>query len=145
MKLTSHTDFGLRILLTLAVIPDRLVTIEELADRHRLSKNHLMKVAQSLIHAGFVEGVRGRNGGLRLLKSSSDIRIGDVVRRLEEDMAIVPCVSEHEEASCVLAGACGLTAAMRRALRAFLAELDSVTLADLTKSRQRIIAQLRAA
>jgi len=145
MKLTSHTDYGLRVLMSLAVLPDRLVTIEELAGRHRVSKNHLMKVAQSLIHAGFVEGVRGRNGGLRLLMAPADIRVGDVVRRLEEDMAIVPCVSDDEEAPCVLAGACGLTAAMRRALNAFLAELDCVTIADLTRSRHRITARLRAA
>lgn len=144
MKLTSHTDFGLRVLMSLAVIDDRLVTIEELARRHRVSQNHLMKVAQSLIRAGFVEGVRGRNGGLRLSTAPTEIRIGDVVRRLEEDMAIVPCVSEDEEVACILAGACGLTAAMRRALRAFLAELDSVTLADIAGSR-RIAARLRAA
>ena len=54
MRLTAHTDYGLRMLMTLAVLDDRLVTIEELARRHRVSKNHLMKVAQTLVGLGLV-------------------------------------------------------------------------------------------
>ena len=54
MKLTARTDYGLRVLMTLALLDDRLVTIEELARRHRLSKNHLMKVAQTLVGLGLV-------------------------------------------------------------------------------------------
>ena len=54
MKLTSHTDYGLRVLVTLALLRDRLVTIEELANRHRVSKNHLMKVVQTLVSHGLV-------------------------------------------------------------------------------------------
>jgi Rrf2 family nitric oxide-sensitive transcriptional repressor len=38
MKLTAHTDYGLRVLMTLALLDDRLVTIDELAQRHRLSR-----------------------------------------------------------------------------------------------------------
>ncbi|MCW5737385.1 MAG: Rrf2 family transcriptional regulator [Enhydrobacter sp.] len=45
MKLTSHTDYGLRVLMALAVNDDRLVTIEALAELHKVSRNHLMKVA----------------------------------------------------------------------------------------------------
>lgn len=144
MKLTSHTDFGLRVLMSLAIIPDRLVTIEELADRHAVSRNHLMKVAQSLIHSGFVEGVRGRNGGLRLARPPGAIRVGEVVRLLEEDVALVPCLGEGE-ASCVLSGACKLTVAFRRALEAFLTELDAITLADLTTPRRNIASRLQVA
>lgn len=142
MKLTSHTDFGLRVLMSLAVIPDRLTTIDYLSERHRLSKNHLMKVVQSLVHAGFVEGVRGRNGGLRLARAPTEIRIGDVVRSLEEDLALVPCLGDAE-ASCILVGTCSLTAAMGRALQAFFAELDTVTLADLARPRRKIASLLQ--
>ena len=60
MRLTAHTDYGLRVLMTLAVLDDRLVTIEELARRHRISKNHLMKVAQTLVGLGLVRSARGR-------------------------------------------------------------------------------------
>ncbi|MCP8937587.1 Rrf2 family transcriptional regulator [Alsobacter sp. SYSU M60028] len=144
MKLTSHTDFGLRVLMSLAAAPERLMTIEDLAARHRLSRNHLMKVANSLIRAGFVTGLRGRGGGLRLASAPESIRVGDVVRALEDDVALVACLGD-EPASCVFTGVCRLTGALGRALAAFLAELDAVTLADLVAPRQALRARLSLA
>lgn len=96
-----------------------------------------MKVAQSLIHAGWVEGVRGRRGGLRLAVDPASIRIGDVVRQLEGDQNIVPCL-DAERASCVFAGACKLTGLLGRAAAAFTAELDRTTLADLAAPDCRV-------
>jgi Rrf2 family nitric oxide-sensitive transcriptional repressor len=121
MKLTAHTDYGLRVLMTLAVLNDWLVTIDELATRHRVSKNHLMKVAQTLVDLGLVESVRGRAGGLRLAGDPAQIRIGAVVRALEDDLRLVDCLGEGPS-SCVLAGACRLTLADLVALRPTLRE-----------------------
>jgi Rrf2 family nitric oxide-sensitive transcriptional repressor len=134
MKLTAHTDYGLRVLMTLATLNDRLVTIDELATRHRVSKNHLMKVAQTLVGLGLVESVRGRAGGLRLAGDPAQIRMGAVVRALEDDLRLVDCLGEGPS-SCVLAGACRLTRALAQALEAFFAELDRLTLADLVALR----------
>ena len=65
--------------------PDRLVTIEEVADRFQISKNHLMKVAYQLRQAEYLETVRGRNGGLRLGEAPDQIVMGEVVRTMEPD------------------------------------------------------------
>ncbi|PSC05804.1 BadM/Rrf2 family transcriptional regulator [Alsobacter soli] len=141
MKLTAHTDFGIRILMSLAAAPETRLTIDDLARRHRLSEDHLRKVAQSLVRAGFAEGVRGRGGGLRLAREPADIRLGKVVRALEEDLALVACLGD-QHATCIFTGACRLTGALGRALAAFLEELDGVTLADLVAPRQPIRARL---
>jgi Rrf2 family nitric oxide-sensitive transcriptional repressor len=134
MKLTSHTDFALRLLMSLAVVEERLVTIEELAKRHGLSRNHLMKVAQTLVSLGYVSGVRGRTGGLKLAKPASAIRMGEVVRALEDDTALVECLGDGPT-TCILTGACLLTRTMDRAREAYFASLDEVTLADLVAPR----------
>jgi Rrf2 family transcriptional regulator, nitric oxide-sensitive transcriptional repressor len=134
MRLTAHTDYGLRVLMTLAVLDDRLVTIEELARRHRISKNHLMKVAQTLVGLGLVRSVRGRAGGLLLARNPADIRVGAVVRALEDDLRLVECLGDGPSA-CVLSGACRLTRALGEALEAFFASLDGLTLADLVQLR----------
>ena len=134
MRLTSHTDYGLRILMALAVNDDRLITIEALADLHKVSRNHLMKVAQSLVALGLVKSVRGRRGGLALARAPQAIRMGAVVRALETDMNLVACLGE-QPTTCVLSGACRLTGALRDAIEAFLAELDRLTLADLVAGR----------
>ncbi|MBN9062998.1 MAG: hypothetical protein BGP06_09005 [Rhizobiales bacterium 65-9] len=144
MRLTAHTDYGLRVLMTLAVISDRLVTIEELADRHKISRNHLMKVAQTLVGLGLVESVRGRGGGLRLARDPATLRIGAVVQALETDMGLVACLGD-DASSCVLSGACRLTAALKRAMTAFLAELDHITLRDLADNRTLLRRRLKAA
>jgi len=134
MRLTSHTDFALRLLMSLAVVEERLVTIEELARRHGLSRNHLMKVAQTLVGLGYVTGVRGRAGGLKLARPASSIRMGEVVRALEDDTALVECLGDGPT-TCILSGACVLTHTMGRAVEAFFASLDEVTLADLVAPR----------
>ena len=44
MRLSEYTDYTLRVLMYCARHRERLVTINELAEQHGLSKNHLMKV-----------------------------------------------------------------------------------------------------
>ena len=91
MRLTVYTDYALRMLMYLALKDDGLATIEEIAQSYGISKNHLMKVAHQLGVAGYVDTVRGRNGGLRLAKPAKAIGLGEVVRHTEPDMAIVMC------------------------------------------------------
>ncbi|KPH80375.1 MULTISPECIES: Rrf2 family transcriptional regulator [Bosea] len=137
MRLTAHTDYGLRMLMALAVSSDRLVTIEEIADRNRISRNHLMKVAQSLVGLGLVRSVRGRGGGLTLARDPATIRMGTVARALEADMDLVACLGD-EPATCIFSGACRLTGVLRQALDAFFAEMDRLTLAELTQNRSEL-------
>jgi Rrf2 family transcriptional regulator, nitric oxide-sensitive transcriptional repressor len=91
LRRTFSTDYALRLLMLVGLEIDRLVTIEEVADRFGISKNHLMKVAYQLAQAGYLETVRGRNGGLRLGKTPSQIVVGAVVRKIEPDFAVVEC------------------------------------------------------
>ena len=91
VRLTVYTDYSLRMLMYLAVKGDGLATIAEVADAYGISKAHLTKVAHQLGLAGYVETVRGKGGGLRLARPAERIGLGDVVRRTEPDMALVPC------------------------------------------------------
>ncbi|MDL2336416.1 MAG: Rrf2 family transcriptional regulator, partial [Pseudomonadota bacterium] len=108
-------------------------TIAEIADRHRVSKNHLMKIVNDLARQGVLETTRGRGGGLRLLKEPSALRVGDVLRAAETDFRIVECFDPATD-TCTLTPACRLKGVLRGALNAYFAELDAVTLADITGS-----------
>ncbi|MBS0273244.1 MAG: Rrf2 family transcriptional regulator [Proteobacteria bacterium] len=130
MRLTLHTDFALRLLMLLALEPDTLHTIEEVATRYQISKNHLMKVAQTLVQKGFVESVRGRSGGLRLAKPAGRINLGAVVRTTEDSLTLVECF-DRETNTCIVAPACGLRGPLDEALAAFFAVLNKYSLADL--------------
>jgi len=132
MRLTLHTDYALRLLMLLAMEPEVLHTIEEIARRYRISRNHLMKVTQTLAQGGFIEGLRGRGGGLRLGRPAEAIRLGAVVRATEDGFNLVECF-DRERNTCVLAPACELRGPLDEALRAFLDVLDRHTLADLVR------------
>ena len=134
MRLTVYTDFSLRVLMFLALRGDELATIAEIARAYGVSKNHLMKVAYQLGLAGYVETVRGKGGGLRLARQPQDIVLGEVVRRTEPDMSLVPCFAP-DDVSCAIFPSCALRGALSGARDAFLAALDRYTLADLVRPR----------
>ena len=134
MRLTDYTDYTLRVLMFCALHPQRSVTIAELADSHAVSKNHLMKIVNDLARQGLLQTTRGRGGGLRLLKPAEEIRIGDVVRQTETDFRLVECFDKAHD-TCTLTPNCQLKAVFGNALQSYLAELDKVTLADVTRAR----------
>lgn len=134
MHITQHTDYALRVLIYLAGHSDRLATVQEIAERFDISRAHLMKVVSGLIRHGFVEGLRGKGGGLRLAAKPSAISIGDVVRKMEGEPVLVECFSDQSK--CLLTQSCRLTGVFRQALDAFFASLDGVTLAEVVGPRQ---------
>ncbi len=125
MRLTRYTDYAMRVLLYLGRQPDKLASIAEVARAYRISQNHLMKVVNDLVNAGYLESVRGRNGGIRLARPPVEINVGALVRHTEDDFDLVNC------GSCLIAPACGLTSVLDEALLAFLNVLDSYSLADV--------------
>ena len=75
MRLTSFTDYGLRVLMRMAGTPDRAFTAADLAAEFRVSRNHLAKVISALAAAGLLETRRGGGGGAILARSPEDIRL----------------------------------------------------------------------
>ncbi len=135
MHLTTHTDYALRVLVFLSIAEGRTASAPEMAERYGISLHHLRKVVQALGRSGYVSTERGRGGGVRLERDPADIRLGEVVAQMEPDMAVVECLGEGES-TCVLAPACRLKGAMRRAREAFIEELDRTTLAEVVANDQ---------
>ena len=129
MRLTTMTDYALRLLMYVAQQPGRLCTIAEVAGAYGISEAHLMKITHQLGLAGWLETVRGKGGGMRLAAAPADINLGAVVRSVEPDFALVDCLTTDN--ACRLTGHCRLTGIVSEALQSFLAHLDRHTLADL--------------
>jgi Rrf2 family nitric oxide-sensitive transcriptional repressor len=131
MQLSLHTDYALRVLMALAAT-DRQLSVDEVARRYGISRNHLAKVAQGLQAEGFVTTFRGRGGGMRLARAAEEIVVGDVVRRFENLEGFVSCVAAGK--GCKISGLCGLQPALSGAVEAFLVHLDGFRLCDLVAS-----------
>jgi Rrf2 family nitric oxide-sensitive transcriptional repressor len=143
MQLSKFTDYALRVLIYLGTRPEEegLATIEEIAERYGISREHLRKVVHHLGQAGYLESRRGRAGGLRLAHAAEDIRIGAVVRSCEESLALVECF-QPGASKCQIAGVCGLAGMLHEALEAFLAVLDGYTLHDIVAGQRDLLARL---
>lgn len=132
MRLTVYTDYTLRVMMYLATSYSRggVATIEEIARAYNISRSHLMKIVNELSQNGFVQALRGRTGGVRLARAPSEISVGQLVRMAEKDFAVVPCHDDSVDSHCAILPACNLRRGMRRALDAFIHELDQMTLAE---------------
>ncbi|WP_263769774.1 RrF2 family transcriptional regulator [Propionivibrio soli] len=139
MRLTSFTDYSLRVLMYLALKPERLATIPEIARAYDVSENHLMKVTQLLTRSGAVASVRGKGGGIRLARPAQEIRLGAIVREAEGNSPIVECLGIQPQ--CNLTPACRLKGVLTEAFDALYAVLDKYTLADMV-SQPKVMAKL---
>jgi Rrf2 family transcriptional regulator, nitric oxide-sensitive transcriptional repressor len=137
MRLTLQTDYALRILIHLAAHSDETVSAGSIADSYGISTNHVATVAKRLVRDGLVEGQRGRSGGLRLTSKAWRTRVGDVVRTLEPDLDLVECFRADGE--CPIAPACRLRRTLERARKAFMRELDDVTIRALVENAPRLV------
>jgi Rrf2 family transcriptional regulator, nitric oxide-sensitive transcriptional repressor len=136
MRLTLHTDFALRVLIQVGLNEGRLTTIKEIAESFDISKQHLMKVVNDLGQKGYLDTVRGRNGGLRLKRDPHDINVGQVVRDTEDRLDVIGCLERR--GYCRIERACVLRGLLADATEAFLAALDGHTLADLIRPRKAL-------
>ena len=129
MRLTTMTDYSMRLLMYVGQHPERLCTISEVAGVYGISEAHLMKITHQLGLAGWLETVRGKGGGMRLAAPPAEINLGAVIRSIEPDFSLVDCLTTDN--TCMLTGTCRLTGIVSEALQRFMAHLDRHTLADL--------------
>lgn len=136
MRLTRQTNYAVRILMFCATSPG-LSRIAQIADFYAISEPFLFKILQALTKADLIETVRGRSGGIRLKQPAETIKLGHVVRMIEENFDLVECF-EMGETQCPLVSSCGMSEALREALDAFFAVLDRYSIADLTDKQRNI-------
>jgi Rrf2 family nitric oxide-sensitive transcriptional repressor len=129
MRLTQFSEYALRLLSFAAAHPDRLITVEQAAKAHDISRTHLMKVANLLAREGYLKAMRGRSGGLMLARAPEAISLGALVRLTEPAFAVLECAGEAEGRSALRQDR--WRAVLTEAMDAFLAELDRHTVRDL--------------
>ncbi len=135
MQLTRYTDYGLRVLTLLAVLPPgRKTSIDEMCKTFDLSRNHVNKIVHQLGKLGWAATSRGKGGGVTLGQRADLINIAEVVRALEPGMALIDCQKPY----CHLAPVCRLQGILAGASRAFIESLGQYTLADLVSKPEEI-------
>ena len=139
MRLSTFTDYSLRMLIFVATAPEGRATIAEVARSFGISESHLVKVAHGLGRMGVLANTRGRGGGLRLALPAGEIVVGKVVRATEVSDIAAECFDPAHN-TCAITRVCRLRSALAQALAAFYQVLDRHTLADLVANRGELAA-----
>ena len=137
MRLTKQTNYAIRIMMYCAANEGKLSQIPEIASAYNLSEAFLFKILKPIVKHGFVESIRGRNGGIRLARPSAEIKLSEVVRITEDNFAMADCF-DADGTDCPLLDHCGLNSALKEALDAFFAVLDKYTINDIANNHSRI-------
>lgn len=137
MKLTTFTDYSLRVLIYLAAQPAERATIAQIATAFQVSEHHLVKVVHFLGKQGWLANVRGKGGGLELGMPPEAIIVGKVVRETEGANQLAECFGESD-GDCAIAPNCRLRGVLGEAIKAFYGVLDHYTLGDLVNNRNEL-------
>lgn len=106
MMVSTRGRYALRVLVDLAEQDgDRYVTLREIAERQEISEKYLESIVKELVKAGFLEGLRGKGGGYRLVKRAEEIGVLDVLELTESSLAPVACLEDGAK-PCVRASNC---------------------------------------
>ena len=163
MRLTNYSDYALRSLIYLAVRPEPplLANISDIANSYGISKSHLTKIIHQLGQLGYIESVRGKNGGIRLARAPKDINLGVLIKQIEPDFDLVECFAtpissddRHPRSTglpitlidetvgrspgCVISPVCQLKSVFFEALTAFINVLERYTLADVINNEEEL-------
>lgn len=136
MKLSTRSRYGTRMMIELARHFDGgPVQLGEIARQQDLSVKYLEQIIIPLKKAQYIKSVRGPRGGHMLAKPPKEISVGDIVRLLEKQSSLVPCLKEPELCDRVMD--CPTRDVWDQATRAMYATLDGITLAGLLDSPSR--------
>ncbi|MFO1147992.1 MAG: Rrf2 family transcriptional regulator [Alsobacter sp.] len=141
MRLTAFTNYALRTLMFAALRGGALSQADEVAQAHRIPRTHVVKCVHQLGRWGLLDNVRGRGGGFRLARPAAEITVGEVVRLTEDSLVLVECFDPATN-TCPLCGACDLSRGIQSAFAAFMAVLDGMTIADITRERSPLLQRL---
>ncbi len=130
MKLSTKGRYGLRAAVDLALFAkDEPISINTIAAREGLSESYLEQLFAKLKKAGIVKSIRGMNGGYQLARTPDSISVGDVLRALEGDMAVVDCPDNESE--CAKFGSCVTKYVWKRINNSINDTMDAMTLQEI--------------
>ena len=133
MQLTRYTDYGLRVLIYLALLPkDERASIDQISQVYGISRNNVNKIVHQLGKTGVITTKRGKGGGFQLNLAPDKINIGEMVVLMENSLELVDCESPR----CSILPACRLKGVFIEAQQAFLTSLKQYSLADLVETQR---------
>ena len=136
MKISTRTEYGIRVLVTLARLDpdDACLSLTQIAKREKLPHAYLEQLVGDLRRAGLVSATRGQSGGYRLARPAGDIAMTDAIRALEGPLLEMPCAGAEDLEHCDRPQPCSVHEVFQRVYESLSATLGATNLADVVAS-----------
>ena len=133
MKISTRTEYGIRILVTLAAVgeDDPCMSLTQIAKREKLPHAYLEQLVGDLRRAGLVTATRGQSGGYRLARPAAEIGMTDVVRALEGPLLEMPCAGVEDLEHCDRPQPCSVHEVFQRVYESLSLSLGAMNLAEV--------------
>ena len=133
MKISTRTEYGVRVLVTLAGVGegDPCMSLTQIAKREKLPHAYLEQLVGDLRRAGLVTATRGQSGGYRLARSAAEIGMTDVVRALEGPLLEMPCAGVEDLEHCDRPQPCSVHEVFQRVYESLSLSLGAMNLAEV--------------
>ena len=101
MKISTRTEYGIRVLVTLARNEgESCLSLSEIARREKLPHAYLEQLVADLRRAELVTATRGKSGGYRLARPAAEINLVDAMRALDGPILEMPCAGPDNLEAC---------------------------------------------
>ena len=98
--------YAIRVMIDLAEHEgEGYVPLKDVAERQEISKKYLEIIVKELVRGKLLEGVSGKGGGYRLLRSPDQYTVGEILELMEGSLAPVACLAQ-ESNTCPRAPIC---------------------------------------
>jgi Rrf2 family transcriptional regulator, cysteine metabolism repressor len=132
MPISQKTQYAVRAVFELAKRQGRGATkISEIADAQAIPQRFLENILNHLKGGGFVESVRGKEGGYLLVRPAKELTVGQVLRFVEGPLSPVECMVDGKKAPCSMYGHCAFRSLWKRAEEALEEVYDGTTFDEL--------------
>jgi Rrf2 family protein len=111
------------------------IPLRDISARQGITVKYMEQIISALCKAGFVKRSRVSSGGYRLAKIPGEYKIGDILRVMEGNLAVVTCL-EYAENACPRSASCVTLPFWSGLNRAIEEYMDSVTLEGLLGESQ---------
>lgn len=139
MILSTKGRYGLKMMLELALsYGNGTISLKDIAKKLSLSDTYLEQLISHLRKAGYVNGIRGAQGGYELSKNPCNITVGEIIRTLEGPLAPSECVVDEDEPGCSKADYCVTRIIWEKIMEGINNVVDGITLQDMVNDYYKL-------
>ncbi len=136
MRISTKGRYALRMMIEFGLNHGQCTKISQVAARQGISDKYLEQIVTMLLRAGFVQSIRGAQGGYKLTRAPEEYTVGMILRAAEGSLSPVACLDDAVN-TCEKAERCVSLTVWQQIKEAIDTVVDNVTLMELIEEQKK--------